>query len=413
MRRRPAVRAAEWTRVTGDARAERPSGGEPIRVAMLINGYYPVVGGAERQLAAVAPALVARGLRVDVLTRRFPGLAPQENIEGVSVHRLPATGPKAVKSLTFTVAALRLLRRLRPDVLHAHDLYSPSTTALVAKRIFGTPVVVKVPRGGHLGDLARLRGRFLGHRRIAWLRRGVDRFVVISREIDAELDAAGVPPERRISIPNAVDTGRFAPLAPDRKAALRRALDLPEGPIVVYTGRLAPEKRLHDLVGIWPAVRAGCPGAQLVLVGSGDQAASLARAAGEGVSLPGPVLDVAPYLQAADLFVLPSSAEGLSNALLEAMSAGLACVATAVGAGPELIDPGENGWLIPAGEPEALRRAVLAALNEPQRRAAVGLRARERVASRYSLPVVAARFPELYRQVIVAAPGRTCGSSTS
>lgn len=374
-----------------------------IRIAMLIQGYYPLVGGAERQLAALAPALAERGLVVHVLTRRFPGLAPFEIIDGVPVHRLPSPGPKAAKSIAFTAAALPLLARLRPDVIHAHDLYSPSTTALVAKRLLGAPVVVKIPRGGHLGDLARLRGRLSGPARIAWLRRRVDRFVVISREIDAELEAVGVARERRVAIPNAVDTGRFAPPSAELKRSRRRELDLPAGPVAVYTGRLAPEKRLLDLVAVWPAVRAEHPQAELVLVGAGDERRALERVAGEGVRLPGPALDVVPYLQAADLFVLPSSAEGLSNSLLEAMSTGLACVATAVGGGPELIEPGANGWLVPPGEPERLRQAILGLLAEPDRGAAAGRRARERIVSRYSLGAVAARFPELYRSLLPAA----------
>lgn len=391
--------------MSGSLSTSRPDAPEsrPIRVAMLIQGYYPAVGGAERQLAALAPRLQELGVRVHVLTRRMPGLESFEIVDGVPVHRLPCGGPKAIKSLTYTMSALAFLRRLRPDLIHVHDLYSPATTALAAKWLFGTPVVAKIPRGGPLGDLARLRSRRLGARRIAWLRRQVDRFVVISREIESELEGIGVPGARRILIPNGVDTAHFAPVAAEQRSALRRHLDLPETPIVVYTGRLAPEKRLEDLVAIWPEVRARHPAAQLLLIGSGDQRAALARVAGEGVRFVGPVLDVAPYLQAADLFVLPSSAEGLSNSLLEAMSTALPCVATAVGGGPELLDGGEAGRLVPPGDTAALGRAVLSLLDEPARRSALGRRARERIETHYSLSAVAERFPELYRDLVMKA----------
>jgi glycosyltransferase involved in cell wall biosynthesis len=366
---------------------------------MLIQGYYPVIGGAERQLTSLAPALQAHGIEVHVLTRRSPGLAPHEVIDGVSVHRLPSPGSRALKSLAFTLSALRLIRILRPHVVHAHDLYSPATTALLAKKLFGVPVVAKVPRGGHLGDIARIESRALGRRRLAWLCERIDRFVVISGEIDGELAARGVPREHRVAVPNAVDTERFRPASAEHRKTLRRQLELPDAPVVVFTGRLAPEKRLHDLIAIWPEVRVEYPEALLLLVGVGDEQASLARAAGAGVRLHGAADDVVPILQAADLFVLPSSAEGLSNSLLEAMATGLPCVATAVGGAPELIEPGESGWLVPAADRGELARAVLAALAEPAAATAVGLRARGRVVGAYSLQAVAARYPDLYRSL--------------
>ncbi|MGH2603043.1 MAG: glycosyltransferase family 4 protein, partial [Dehalococcoidia bacterium] len=174
----------------------------PVRVAMVIAGYHPLIGGAERQLMALAPRLQARGVDVHVVTRRYPGLEPFETVAGIPVHRLAAPGTRATRSILFTLAAVRRIARLRPDVVHAHELYSPTTVALLAKRLLGIPVVAKVPRGGELGSIASLSRRALGRRRVAWLCRGVDAFVTISRDIDCELEAIGVPPERRAAIPN-------------------------------------------------------------------------------------------------------------------------------------------------------------------------------------------------------------------
>ena len=165
----------------------------PLRVAMIIQGYHPRVGGAERQLAAVAPRLQARGLDVHVLTRRYPGLAAEETVNGVPVHRLPIPGPKRVGSLVFLAAALLKLRQLRPQIIHAHELLSPTTTALAARRLWKTPVVAKVLRGGAVGDLAKLRRNSLSASRLCPLQTQVDRFIVVSREIDRELEAAGIP----------------------------------------------------------------------------------------------------------------------------------------------------------------------------------------------------------------------------
>lgn len=373
----------------------------PLRVAMVISAYYPLIGGAERQLLALAPGLLAGGIDVHVITRRHAGLAPFETVAGVPVHRLPAPGTRATRSIVFTVAALWRIARLRPDLVHAHELYSPTTVALLAKRLLGTPVVAKVPRGGERGSIAHLSRRALGHRRLAWLRRGVDAFVAISRDIDDELEAIGVPPERRAAIPNGVDSTRFVPLPDSERSRLRRTLDLPQaGSVAIYTGRLAEEKGLGDLLAAWPAVRDVYADALLLVVGSGDQRTALESRAGEGVRFTGPIPDVGPFLQAADLFVLPSTAEGLSNSLLEAMSAGLPCIATEVGGTPELIDHGRSGWLVPPADPDQLRRAILNLLADKQLRESLGQRARRQVESHFSLARTVAETHRLYRQLL-------------
>jgi glycosyltransferase involved in cell wall biosynthesis len=375
------------------------------RVAMIIQGYHPRIGGAERQLMALAPLLQERGVDVQILTRRYPGLAPFEMIQGVPVHRLPIPGPKALASMTFTIAALPLLRRLRPDVIHAHELFSPTTTAVTAKRWLGIPVVVKILRGGIAGDILRLKHKTFGDRRIANFRRNVDAFITISEEIDAELAGIGIPPERRPFIPNGVDTHRFAPLPSAQKQAQRAALGLPAtGPIAVFAGRLASEKRIDQLVSVWPAVRAAHPDAHLVVLGTGPEEEALKRSAGAGVHFAGRTEDVAPYLQAADLFVLPSATEGLSNALLEAMSCGLVTIATSVGGAPDLIEHDVSGWLIPPDQPPALQAALLTLLGDPARWDRLGQRARERVINDYALPVIASRLCALYQQVTRKQP---------
>jgi glycosyltransferase involved in cell wall biosynthesis len=378
-----------------------------MRVAMFIQGYYPLLGGAERQLASLAPRLQARGVDVHVITRRYPGLVAFEMVDGVPVHRMPIPGNKITASLGFTISSILQVRRLRPAVLHAHELLSPTTTAVSAKRLLGIPVVAKPLRGGRLGDIQRLQRMPFGARRLATFRRSVDAFIVISREIDAELDQVGVPPARRVFIPNGVDTERFTPLPPREQSApllprdaLRESLGLPDGPVAVFSGRLAPEKRVDRLLGVWPAVRAACAGATLLVLGSGPEAARLREMAAPGVRFAGQIDDVAPYLQAADLFVLPSVAEGLSNALLEAMAAGLPTIVTAVGAAGEVIEHGYDGWLIQPDDEAGLQAALIGLLGDATQRTSLGRNARQRVLQRYGLDRTADRLCELYAAVV-------------
>lgn len=238
-----------------------------LRVDMIILEYHPIVGGAQRQLAMVAPLLQARGVDVRILTRRYDGLLPYEVIDGIPVHRLPAPGPKLMAASVFALAAYAAIRRSPPDVIHAYSLFSPLSTAVWAKKRLGIPVVAKVLRGGLLGDIARMRQKPFGTRRLASYRRQVDGFITISQEIDAELAGIGVPADRRFFIPNGVDLARFRPLEATARAAKRRELGLPDGPLALFTGRLAAEKRVDQLVGLWPSVRQQFPTGRAAALG--------------------------------------------------------------------------------------------------------------------------------------------------
>ena len=105
------------------------------RVAMVIQRYLPHLGGAVRQLHQMAPRLRARGYAIVVLTRHEKGLARYEEIDGVPVHRLPSIGPKALAGAAFTASAIVKLTQLHPDLVHAHEILTPSSIAVHSKRI--------------------------------------------------------------------------------------------------------------------------------------------------------------------------------------------------------------------------------------------------------------------------------------
>jgi len=371
-----------------------------MRVAMLIQGYHPLVGGAEKQLGALAPLLQSAGIDIHIITRGHSGLASSEEISGVPVHRIPAPPPKAVASAFSTLWSLPLLARLRPDVIHAHELLSPATSAVLAKRLIGCPVVAKVLRGGVLGDLAKLRRKRFGMKRIEIYSKEIDAFVVISNEIDCELAAIGIPPERRAFIPNGVDTVSFAPLWSYNKKILREMLNLPDGPIVVFSGRLSAEKRVDQLIEMWPSIRENFPNAQLLILGTGEQEPALRSMARDGVIFTGIVEEVSSYLQCADIFVLPSSTEGLSNSLLEAMSCGLPSVATTVGGATDAIEHEVSGLLVPPDSPQNLKDALLRLLGDPLICEAMGVQARNTILRKYSLPLTASRLKLLYERLL-------------
>ena len=166
-----------------------------------------------------------------------------------------------------------------------------------------------------------------------------------------------------------------------------------------------PEKRVALLLEAWKRLSQRRPERSLVIVGDGPESASLRRIAPPGVHFAGAREDVLPYLQCADAFVLPSEAEGLSNAMLEAMAVGLPIVATRVGAASELISDPDMGRLVRPGDPIALSDALEAVLFDPAR-ADLGQRARERVVNAFDLGSIAHRLAGLYEEVRTAASRR-------
>ncbi len=378
----------------------------PPTIAIIIQRYLPLLGGMERQTHAQALRLVQHGFEVHIITRRHAGLPAFECMDGVVVHRVPVFGPKVTASLSYTFHTLRLLPHLQPDLVHAHELLSEATIGILAERLWGWPLLFTPHRGGSIGDVQRLHQKFLGTRRMAAIAASGERFICISGEIAAELRSAGVPAERLVHIPNGVDIARFRPRPAAERVALRRRLGLPgESLVTVFSGRLAPEKRVNLLLEAWPEVRRAHPTASLHILGEGEQQEALQSSAGEGVFFHGYVQNVEDFLAAGDLFVLPSIAEGISGAMLEAMSSGLPVLVTRVGAAPEVVTHGENGWLIAPDDPPALKSALLRLLGDAALRTRMGKAARQRIETAYALDVVVEELADVYRELLAAKGG--------
>lgn len=384
-----------------------------MRIAMAITSYHPVVGGAERQLAQLARLMADAGHELHVVTRRWPGLAAREDIEGIAVHRVGGGGPKQVAAARFVVEAAARLRRLRPDVIHSHSLFTPALAATLAKRMVGAPLLAKPMCGGEAGSIAQKR---LGRRRLAMFGRRIDRFVAVSGEIEAELVELGLPPDRIRRIPNGVDVSRFRPAGDvAERAAIREGMGLPKGVLFVFAGRVATQKRLPSLLRQWARVRAAVPDATLLVaganrqtsIGGADDIVTSELLAQDGVSLLGHVTEMPQLLRAGDVFVLPSDREGLSNAMLEACASGLPTVAAAIGGAEDFVEHGCNGYLYPVDDLDAMGNAMIELGRDAQARSVIGRAARATVAERYDIRRTAARLLEEYRDLL--AGGQRAG----
>ena len=285
----------------------------------------------------------------------------------------------------------RLLRRLRPGVVHAHDAHALAVAAgAVALAGKGAPRLAASRRVDfhiHRNPLSR------------WKYRRVDRFLCASDAIRRILIDDGVPAGKAVVVHEGVDVERIAGL-PALDA--HREFGLPAGaPIVGNIAALVPHKGQRHLLDAAARVVAEVPEARFVIVGAGELhdalAAQIARLGLERhVILTGFRTDAVSLLKGFDLFVMSSVTEGLGTSVLDAMACGRAVVATRAGGIPESVVDGETGLLVPARDPVALASAVLRLLHDRARRQALGRAGRARARARFSAARMVAETAAAY-----------------
>lgn len=371
----------------------------------LVNEFPPLpVGGAERQAERLSAWLAARGWTISVLTRGAASLPPHEMRDGFEIWRVRPRGPGKLKSLTFVLGALAALFQHRHEykILHAHLSFGPAFAAVIAARLFGKRVIVKLGNSGEFGDIRVSQKTLRGRIRLFVLRRWADAVIALDDAMQSEALSAGFDPRRLRRMNNGIDFESFSSTRTKEEA--KSALKLNGKVIVLFMGRLSEQKSLPTLFNAFAAARKDCPALHLLLLGDGPSRRDLEFQAERlgitaDVTFAGSQRDVHPYLEAADVFALPSISEGISNALLEAMSAGLACIATPVGGNAEVLDYGACGVLLPPRDESAWAAALAEMGNDSQRRDRLGAAARQRVRERYDFSIVGAQYESLYREL--------------
>jgi glycosyltransferase involved in cell wall biosynthesis len=367
---------------------------------------------------------VAAGIPCTVITRRSEAAwAAEEQLDGVRVLRVGPSGPARRGKYLMVPAALRAALReaRRHDVLVVRGTRVLGLPGLLAARAVGVAVVMQPEINGELSgevytwgtplDRPHLRRFVRGATRLRnLLFRDADAFVAMSREIEREMRAAGVAPEKVAYSPHGVDTQRFRPASADERSRLREELGWPADAVIfIYTGRLLRGKGLDTLLEAFAAVAAEDARARLVLVGSGaGQALSVedelrVRAGREGLAgrvvFTGRLDDVSPALRASDVFVFPSLFEGLGISLVEAAACGLPSVGSRTGGIVDILGDGRAGVLVPPGDAGALAAALRSLLADPARRATLAAGARAVACERFDLRDSVDRYRFLFLEV--------------
>jgi glycosyltransferase involved in cell wall biosynthesis len=341
------------------------------------------------------------GISAVVATYREEGLFARWPIHYIATH---CDGSPIAKAFMSVVALVRLVAALvgQPNgVLHVH---SASRASFWRKCVYmGLAHLLRWRVIFHLhgGGFARFHDECgpLGRAVIRFFLDRADRIVVLSETWARWI--ASATSNRRISvIPNPVSLNRGR--TPISLADIGVRPRFREPGLVAFVGRCEASKGLFDLLEATNLLRGVIPQVRLECAGDGDLAKvaryALALNLGTRVSLPGWIDRAATreLLQRASVFVLPSYAEGLPVSLLEAMAAGCPVIATRVGGIPDVITDGVDGLLVPAGDPEALARAIARVLRDPAFARALGNAARETVANRYAAERSLERLELLY-----------------
>lgn len=300
----------------------------------------------------------------------------------------------------------RLLRQLRPDIVHTRNLAAmDSVLSAVAA---GVSCRIHSEHGWDVYDLYGKNWKYNLIRRAC--RPFIHRYIALSQDIERWLGTTvGVSPKKLSQVYNGVDTELFHPRDKLGEESLVPGNFGPNSIVIGTVGRLAKVKDQLTLVRAFTRLIEETPvfrdRVRLALIGDGpmkQEVWSLLENAGllDLTWMPGPRNNVHEVLRSFDIFVLPSMNEGISNTILEAMATGLPVIATDVGGNPELVEHSRTGLLVPPSDSEAMAKAMKEYLDDSEMMRSHGRAARERVEASFSLETMVGQYMSIYDSML-------------
>ena len=366
----------------------------------MLHVSQPTEAGVAVCVRQLVADQVRRGYTVDVACPPEGRLGGWVQDEGARHYPWPAGRSPGPGTAVETARLSRLAGATRPDIVHLH-----SSKAGLAGRLAlrGRTPTVFAPHAWSF-----FVGGAVGWAAVRWERLGArwcDVILCVSAAEKRVGEQAGIR-ARFAVIPNAVDLGSAAEGTDDDRRAARARLGIGSGPIAVCVGRLSRQKGQDVLLRAWPKVTAKVPDARLVLVGDGPERESLGSLHVDGVDLVGFRDDVPEWLAAANVVVLPSRWEGMSEVMLEAMAHGRSVVATEVPGAREVL--GESAGEVVAVEDEGtLAVSIAERLRDPGLAAAEGAAGRAIIAERHDAGRVIGQTASLYESLLEARAAST------
>ena len=303
--------------------------------------------------------------------------------------------PKSEVDLTAAWRLNRVVKRLKPDVIHAHDAHGVAMASLALSlggKDVEPPLIVSRRVDFHLRHNSFSR----------WKHRQVDCFIAASEAIRKMLIADGVPEERTLTVHEGIDVEHVQAVP---AVDVHQAFFLPHGaPVVGNIAALVPHKGQRHLIEAAHLAVQKMPDLRVVILGEGELREALERLIKEyhlekHVLMPGFRTDVLGCLKRFDLFVMSSVTEGLGTSLLDAMACSRAIVATTAGGIPEVVEDGVTGLLVPPRDHTALADAILSLVGDPHRRQTMGDAGFARVNAKFTVERMIAGTAAVYARV--------------
>ncbi len=376
-----------------------------LRVLMVSPQFRPLTGGYERAAERLSAALVENGIYVVVITEHRNRDWPRvEHLDGYVVRRLFCFYRPHFHILTglLSLAGFLLLHGRSFDVWHVHQYGYHAALAVALSKFLSRPVIIKLTSSAALG-IEKTTGRHIVSSLLGFLQRQASACIVISPETRTEAIRYGFPSERVFLLPNGISSRQFCPASPHQRQAARRELGLVCDRLVLNVGRLSAEKNPLGLLEAWrdvdPEARAGV---LLALVGDGPELDNV-RAKVQALNLAGSIhlaghcSEVATWYRAADLYVIPSHIEGLSNSMIEAMASGLPVVSTRVSGSSTLSEEPAAGMVVNVGDTKAIAAAIEALLTNESMRVRLSKNARLKFEARFAMEIVSRNTMSLYQ----------------
>jgi glycosyltransferase involved in cell wall biosynthesis len=373
----------------------------PLRILIVVDSFYPGDGGAEKQAQLLSRAFRDAGHAVKVVAPRLEReMKSREVVDGVPVERIVYPRIRFLGALILSARfAFKLLwERRHYDAIHVHIAKNLAAVAGLLRPVLPATLTVKISGawefdGGILDPELRRRPTIWARNRCIQL---ADTIQCISRFTYEKLVVAGYPQERLLMIPNAVDLVRFD------KSSQQKNDDVNVSD-VAYVGRLRAVKGIQVLVEAWSLM---APDHKLAIAGDGSLREELTNRIAElgleqQVRVCGEIDNVPELLRQTRVYVQPSYQEGMPNSVLEAMAAGLPIVATRVSGNVDLVHDGENGFLVPPGDKDALAQAIRRLLEDPELASRMGERSRQ-LAAEFGVPIVTAKLLQRFRGTLAA-----------